>query len=97
MRRVVGWSVVVMALLTGAASAQPVAGFMLAQVTTPAPMQEQTQAPASKPLFTIFGLPVRIGSPVTPLYCPQCQYQNFGGQPARAQNYMVSGGGGRGG
>ena len=82
--------------LLGALIIAPAAGAM-AQQPAPTvsanqgrpPMEQRATRGDTEPLFTIFGLPVRIGGPVVRPYCSNCAVQNFGGQPMRGADAVA--------
>lgn len=53
------------------------------------PLQQSTTRPGNAPLFTLFGLPVRVAAPVGPPYC-NCAYRDYAGEPMRSRTLVDS-------
>jgi hypothetical protein len=86
MHRTLKLAVIGALLVAGSVSAQ-------AQVTALSEqgrptIERRAQRPPPRPLFTIFGLPVVINTPVPPPYC-NCAFRTVGGQPASGQDVAI--------
>jgi hypothetical protein len=86
MRRVLTYPVIAVLLLaaTTPAGAQQTPTPGTGKPSGPAMEQRSTQ-PRGKPLFTIFGIPVWLNTPVAPPYC-NCITDNAQGSPVRSRN-----------
>ncbi len=55
----------------------------------PSPLFQQRTTKQTKPLFSLFGLPVGIDAPVASPYC-NCIYDTFAGQPMRSRSAVAA-------